>query len=204
MKPKIDHTEFGSITVAGITYDHDILIRMDGQVKKRKKKLSKEVYGTSHVVSEAEAKDIYEKGAERLVVGCGQSGVLELSEKAKEFFNRNKCQVTIAPTPQAVKAWNAGGADGLISGELGFFGKQVFAVAVTAAFSAAGTFVILKVVEALVGLRTTTDEEREGLDINLHGEEGYAIGSSSLGRAETMVAVSAAEPAGKGSPVAVS
>jgi Amt family ammonium transporter len=103
----------------------------------------------------------------------------------------------------AVKAWNAGGADGLISGELGFFGKQVFAVAVTAAFSAAGTFVILKVVEALVGLRTTSDEEREGLDINLHGEEGYAIGSSSLGRAETMVAVSAAEPAGKGSPVAV-
>jgi Amt family ammonium transporter len=104
----------------------------------------------------------------------------------------------------AVKAWNAGGADGLIAGELGFFGKQVFAVAVTATFSAAGTFVILKVVEALVGLRTTSDEEREGLDINLHGEEGYAIGSSSLGRAETMVAVSAAEPAGKGSPVVVS
>jgi ammonium transporter, Amt family len=104
----------------------------------------------------------------------------------------------------AVKAWNAGGADGLIAGGLGFFGKQVFAVAVTAAFSAAGTFVILKVVEALVGLRTTSDEEREGLDINLHGEEGYAIGSSSLGRAETMVAVSAAEPAGKGSPVTVS
>jgi ammonium transporter, Amt family len=103
----------------------------------------------------------------------------------------------------AVKAWNAGGADGLISGELGFFGKQVFAVAVTAAFSAAGTFVILKVVEALVGLRTTSDEEREGLDINLHGEEGYAIGSSSLGRAETTVAATAAEPAGKRSPVVV-
>jgi Amt family ammonium transporter len=104
----------------------------------------------------------------------------------------------------AAKAWNAAGTDGLISGEVGFFAKQVFAVAVTAAFSAGGTFVILKVVEALVGLRTTADEEREGLDINLHGEEGYAIGSSSLGRAETTMVAKAIEPASKASPVPVS
>ena len=47
--------------------------------------------------------------------------------------------------------------------------------------SVAAPFVILKLVDALVGLRVTADEEREGLDINLHGEEGYAIGATSQG-----------------------
>jgi len=35
---------------------------------------------------------------------------------------------------------------------------------------AVATFVILKIVDALVGLRVTNEEEVEGLDINLHGE----------------------------------
>ena len=48
MKPTIDGTEFGSITISGELYEHDVLIRLSGKVKKRKKKLSKAVYGTSH------------------------------------------------------------------------------------------------------------------------------------------------------------
>ncbi len=104
----------------------------------------------------------------------------------------------------AVKAWNPGGADGLIAGSASFLGKQILAVVVTAGFSAVGTLAILKVVDALVGLRATADEEREGLDINLHGEDGYAIGNPSFGRADVMVAAESAEPAGKPDPVAVS
>ncbi len=38
MKPKIDSTSFGSITVNGETYKYDILIRLNGQVEKREKK----------------------------------------------------------------------------------------------------------------------------------------------------------------------
>jgi len=37
-------------------------------------------------------------------------------------------------------------------------------------FCAIGTFIILKVVDLIVGLRVDPDVEREGLDINLHGE----------------------------------
>jgi Amt family ammonium transporter len=103
----------------------------------------------------------------------------------------------------ATKAWNAGGANGLITGEAAFLGKQLLAVAVTIAFSVAGTLVILKVVDATVGLRVTADEEREGLDINLHGEEGYSIGSSTYGRSDVVVAPEA-HPASKNSPAAVS
>ena len=104
----------------------------------------------------------------------------------------------------AAKAWNAGGADGLITGDFTFLGKQVLAVAVTAAFSVVGTLVTLKIVDATVGLRVTADEEREGLDINLHGEEGYSIGSSTYGHADMAVAQAEGQPAAKGSPLVVS
>lgn len=49
-------------------------------------------------------------------------------------------------------------------------GKQIYGVAVTIVWTAVATFVILYVVKALVGLRPTTQEEVEGLDISQHGE----------------------------------
>jgi hypothetical protein len=106
MKPKVDKTKFGSITVAGEKYDSDILIRLDGKVTKRKKKLSKEVYGTSHRLSLAEAEFIYEEGAEQIIIGSGQSGMLELSDEAAEFFVQKKCKINLQITPEAIKSWN--------------------------------------------------------------------------------------------------
>ena len=106
MEPRIEHTAFGSITIAGTVLNHDVLIRLDGQVKKRKKKLSKAIYGTSHVVSLDEARHIYEVGAERLIVGTGQYGLAELSDEAADFFERKNCQVDLLPTPEAIRAWN--------------------------------------------------------------------------------------------------
>jgi hypothetical protein len=49
----------------GKTYDHDVVIDLSGAVAKRKKRLSKEKYGTSHIISKAEAKAIFEKGCAR-------------------------------------------------------------------------------------------------------------------------------------------
>jgi hypothetical protein len=49
MKPKIDKTKIGTITISGTKYDHDVIIRLDAHVEKRKKKLSKALYGTSHI-----------------------------------------------------------------------------------------------------------------------------------------------------------
>jgi hypothetical protein len=106
LKPKINKTKFGSIAIAGELYEHDVLIRLDGKVEKRKKKLSKEVYGTSHIVSLAEAEQIYETGAERLIFGTGQSGMARLSDEAAGYFKRKGCQVELLPTPKAIKAWN--------------------------------------------------------------------------------------------------
>jgi hypothetical protein len=103
---RIDSTTFGSITVGGMVFEHDVLIRLHGQVEKRKKKLSKAVYGTSHTISLDEAKHVYEKGAQRLIVGTGQYGLVALSDEAADYFRRKGCQVELSPTPEAIQAWN--------------------------------------------------------------------------------------------------
>lgn len=106
MKPKIDKTKFGSITVAGKKYEHDVLIRLGGGVEKRKKKLSKAEYGTSHILSKAEAAHIYEYGAEWILIGSGQTGLVRLSDEAEQFFKRKGCPVKLMPTPRAIECWN--------------------------------------------------------------------------------------------------
>jgi hypothetical protein len=106
MEPLIDQTAFGSITIAGTRYEHDVLIRLNGQMEKRKKKLSKAVYGTSHIVSLDEAKHVYEKGAKHLIIGAGQYDNVRLSDEAADYFNRKDCQVELLPTPDAIQVWN--------------------------------------------------------------------------------------------------
>ncbi len=106
MKPKIQGTNFGSIMINGKTYEHDVLIRLDGRVKKRKKKLSKKVFGTSHILSRAEAEYVYEPGAKRLIFGAGQSGMATISDDAMDYFDQRKCEVDVMPTPEALHTWN--------------------------------------------------------------------------------------------------
>jgi hypothetical protein len=106
MKPNIDRTAFGSITVEGTSFEHDVLIRLNGLVEKRKKKLSKAIYGTSHILSLDEAKHVYEKGTQRLIIGTGQYGNVTLSDEAADYFKRKQCQVDLLPTPQAIQVWN--------------------------------------------------------------------------------------------------
>jgi hypothetical protein len=55
-----------------------VIIRLSGEVAKRKKKLSKKYYGTSHVLSKDEAKFIFENGCEQLILGSGQMGNVQL------------------------------------------------------------------------------------------------------------------------------
>ncbi len=59
---------------------------------------------------------------------------------------------------------------GVNIGGLEQFESQVLAVLVTLIYSGVVTFIILKIVDVAVGLRVTAEEEREGLDVVLHGE----------------------------------
>jgi len=69
---EIEGTTFGTITIDGKTYEHDVIIRFSGELVKRKKKLSKKYYGTSHVFSKDEAKFVFEKGCESQTRRAGE------------------------------------------------------------------------------------------------------------------------------------
>jgi Amt family ammonium transporter len=63
----------------------------------------------------------------------------------------------------------------LAGGGLALLAKQAIAVIATMAFSLAATSVVLKLVDATVGLRVAEEDETAGLDISQHSEVGYAF-----------------------------
>ncbi|MFN2636486.1 MAG: ammonium transporter, partial [Gemmatimonadaceae bacterium] len=79
----------------------------------------------------------------------------------------------------AEKSWN-GIADGALFGNVSQLGVQLAAVAATIAYSAAGTFVILKVIGLGFKLRASVREEGIGLDVTQHGEEAYSRGEGAI------------------------
>ncbi|CAN5202325.1 ammonium transporter [soil metagenome] len=70
----------------------------------------------------------------------------------------------------AIEAIGGDGKKGLIDGNAGQVLTQLWGSLVCIAWCAVATFIILKIVDVVIGLRVTAEEEVEGLDINLHGE----------------------------------
>ena len=65
---------------------------------------------------------------------------------------------------------------GLIeSGSASLVIGQIVAVAVTLVFAGVGSLILLKITDALIGLRVPAENEQRGLDLTDHGEEGYFL-----------------------------
>jgi Amt family ammonium transporter len=75
----------------------------------------------------------------------------------------------------ASTAINSGGADGLFHGNAPQLGIQLISILATLGFVFVVTWVILKLIDAVIGLRVSPDEETEGLDLSQHSETGYQI-----------------------------
>jgi Amt family ammonium transporter len=75
----------------------------------------------------------------------------------------------------ASKVVNSAGADGLLFGNPAQLGIQFVAVAFTLVYCGVGAFILLKLVDALVGLRVTEEDEVIGLDLSQHGENAYTL-----------------------------
>jgi Amt family ammonium transporter len=58
--------------------------------------------------------------------------------------------------------------------------EQASGVMLCGAYAAIVTWLILKVLDALMGLRVPEDAEREGLDVSLHGEDAYHGGQATV------------------------
>lgn len=75
----------------------------------------------------------------------------------------------------ATKTVNANGANGLFYGHPGQLLIQLKATLATAIYSFVMTYVLLKAIDALVGLRVSEQSERIGLDLTQHRESGYTL-----------------------------
>ncbi len=75
----------------------------------------------------------------------------------------------------ANKAVNSAGDNGLFYGNPGLFAVQLKTTLITAVYSFVVTFVLLKVIDAVMGLKVSQDQERIGLDLTQHREAAYTM-----------------------------
>ena len=108
--PLIDALEFGSVTVADEALPHDVHIRADGSVKKRKKKWARKDYGTSHVIGPRELKKTLKQAPELLIIGSGFDEMVRLADEGRALLEERGVRWELLPTPRAIEAWNE--ADG--------------------------------------------------------------------------------------------
>jgi Amt family ammonium transporter len=73
----------------------------------------------------------------------------------------------------ALRSLNPAGADGLIAGRFEQLWIQAKAAGFTILWVGVGTYVVLQLIRQFVPLRVSDTEERQGVDITVHGEEAY-------------------------------
>ncbi len=104
--PEIGRAGFGEIAVGRKTYGRDVYIMVGGKVKKRKKKLAREFYGSAHKIGPKELEAVCQGGPEVLFIGAGMSGKVELTEDAQRFLSQRAIKCDILPTPKAAENYN--------------------------------------------------------------------------------------------------
>jgi Amt family ammonium transporter len=74
----------------------------------------------------------------------------------------------------ASTAVNPAGPNGLLFGNPGQLGTQMVAAGVAVVFAFVGTYIILKVLDGMITLRVSPEEESTGLDLSQHNERAYS------------------------------
>jgi len=100
----IDRFSFGSIRINGVVYDHDIIIDR-GEVRKRKKKASKELRNEfGHTpLSTAE---YLPWDCRRLVIGTGANGALPVMDEVQNEATKRGVELVVVPTEEAIQLVN--------------------------------------------------------------------------------------------------
>jgi len=95
----------------------------------------------------------------------------------------------------ATKTANSAGANGLFSGGgITQLGKQALGVAVVGAFSFCGTWIIAKVLDKTIGLRVSEEDEVSGIDLAMHAETAYDMGTMHSSGQGVLASVTAQPP----------
>jgi len=95
----IEEYHFGSITIDGKTYNHDVEVRWTGEVLKWWRR-------ESHVIDVEDIKRAIDQNPETIVIGTGESGIAEVTEEAKKEISSKGIELIIDITEEAVKTFN--------------------------------------------------------------------------------------------------
>lgn len=95
----IEEYHFGSITIDGKTYNHDVEVRWTDEVLPWWRK-------ESHVIDIEDVKRAVEQNPETIVIGTGESGVAKVTEAAQKFIIERGIKLIIDLTEPAIKTFN--------------------------------------------------------------------------------------------------
>ncbi len=95
----IEEYHFGSITINGKTYNHDLEVRWTGEVLKWWR-------GESHVINVEDVKRAIEQNPETIIIGTGELGIARVTEEAQKFIQEKGIKLIIDKTEEAVKTFN--------------------------------------------------------------------------------------------------
>jgi hypothetical protein len=104
-----EKTEFGSITIDGKRYNHDIYLFVDGTIQKRDKHYSPRI-GGHRSLSKWELDQVLKDDPEILIIGMGQSGILPFTDDAEltieSIINEENVEVIKGKTPEVLSNTN--------------------------------------------------------------------------------------------------
>jgi len=106
----IDHYSFGSITIDGKSYEHDVIISSSG--------VRSWWRATSHNVSINDLDPILEEKPKMVIFGTGASGIMSVPSESSDYLGKQGIKVLIKKTADAVKEYNLRQSD---TGTVGAF-----------------------------------------------------------------------------------
>jgi len=95
----IEEYKFGSITIDGKTYAHDVEVRWTGEVLDWWR-------GESHIIGVEDVKRAVEQNPEVIIIGTGESGTIKVTEKARDFIKEKGIKLITDLTDSAAKTFN--------------------------------------------------------------------------------------------------
>ena len=95
----IEEYRFGSITIDGQTYNHDVEVRWTGEVLGWQRE-------ESHVIDIEDIERAMEENPETIIIGTGESGIAKVTENIQDFLKEKGVELIIDKTEQAVKTFN--------------------------------------------------------------------------------------------------
>jgi hypothetical protein len=95
----IEEYHFGSITIDGKVFNHDVEVRWTGEVLPWK-------FRERHIIDAEEVKRAIDQNPETIIIGTGESGMAEVTEKAKKEIESKGIELIIDITGEAIKTFN--------------------------------------------------------------------------------------------------